>query len=135
MHGRKDQKHKNETGNAVSGELTSSQDATEACSTDTGIHFARFTVTAEESRAFDLVSQRDFNLRFPLVKFDYAGDADDLPLEHGDPLVSLHFRPNCNEPGERLIGVSRPKLIHAVPSGLTVTETTRPRTSTLLPTY
>jgi hypothetical protein len=65
--------------------------ATEACSTDTGIHFARFTVTAEESRAFDLVSQRDFNLRFPLVKFDYAGDADDLPLEHGDPLVSRHF--------------------------------------------
>lgn len=41
----------------------------------------------------------------PLVKFDCAGDADDLPLEHGDPLVGLHFRPNRNEPGERLIGV------------------------------
>ena len=41
----------------------------------------------------------------PLVKFDYAGDADDLPLEHGDPVASFHFRPNGNEPGERLIGV------------------------------
>jgi len=40
-----------------------------------------------------------------LAKFDYAGDADDFPLERGDPLVSFHFRPNGNEPGERLIGV------------------------------
>jgi hypothetical protein len=39
------------------------------------------------------------------VKFDYAGDADDFPLERSDPLVSFHFRPNGNEPGERLIGV------------------------------
>ena len=35
-----------------------------------------------------------FNLRFPLVKFDYAGD---LPLEHGDPQVSRHFGTGCKE--------------------------------------
>jgi hypothetical protein len=40
-----------------------------------------------------------------LAKFDYAGDADDFPSEHGDPLVSRYFWPNCNERGERLIGV------------------------------
>ena len=39
------------------------------------------------------------------MKFDYTGDADDFLLERGDPLVGLHFRPNCNEPGERLIRI------------------------------
>jgi len=44
-----------------------------------------------------LVCRRDFDLRLPLVKFDCAGDADDLPLEHGDPQVSRHFGTGCNE--------------------------------------
>ena len=27
----------------------------------------------------------------PFVKLDYSGDADDFPLESGDPLVSRYF--------------------------------------------
>jgi hypothetical protein len=41
----------------------------------------------------------------PVMLMNYAGDADDLPLEGGDQVVRLHFRANCDEPGERLIGV------------------------------
>jgi hypothetical protein len=29
----------------------------------------------------------------------------------GDPLVSFHFRPNCNESGERLIGIFSSKTV------------------------
>jgi hypothetical protein len=42
-------------------------------------------------RAPNLVHRQDFDLRFPSVKFDCAGDADDFPLERGDPLVSRYF--------------------------------------------
>jgi hypothetical protein len=33
----------------------------------------------------------DFDLRLPLVKFSCANDADDFPLQCGDPQVSRHF--------------------------------------------
>jgi hypothetical protein len=35
-----------------------------------------------------------------LVKFDYAGDADDFSLEHGDPLVSCYFDPAAMNPAK-----------------------------------
>jgi len=39
----------------------------------------------------NLVYRQDFDLRFPSVKFDCAGDADDFSFERGDPLVSHDF--------------------------------------------
>ena len=42
-------------------------------------------------QAFDLIFRHYFDLRLPLVKFDCADDADDSPLERGDPLVSRYF--------------------------------------------
>ena len=42
-------------------------------------------------QAFDLIFRHYFDLRLPLVKFDCADDADDSPLESGDPLVSRYF--------------------------------------------
>jgi len=42
-------------------------------------------------RALNLVHRQDLDLRFPSVKFNCAGDADDFSLELGDPLVSRYF--------------------------------------------
>jgi hypothetical protein len=50
-------------------------------------------------------------------------------LQRGDTVVSRHFWISRYEPGERLIGVFSSE-IDVVPSGLVVTETTKPRTST-----
>ena len=54
---------------------------------------------------FNLVYRQKFDLRFSLVKFDFAGDANDFPWERSDPPVSRNFCPGFNEPSERLIGV------------------------------
>ena len=54
---------------------------------------------------FNLVYREKFDLRFSLVKFDFAGDANDFPCERSDPPVSRNFCPGFNEPSERLIGV------------------------------
>ena len=56
-------------------------------------------------QAFDLICRHDLYLWLPVVKSDYAGDADDFPLDHGKSLIGRYCRPGCNEPGERLIGV------------------------------
>jgi hypothetical protein len=55
--------------------------------------------------ALNLVHRQDFDFRFASVKFDCTGDADDFPLERGNPLVSRYFGPGRNEPSKRLIGV------------------------------
>ena len=39
----------------------------------------------------NLVYRQDLDLRFPSVKFDFAGDTDDFPLERGNLLVSRNF--------------------------------------------
>ena len=54
---------------------------------------------------FNLVYRQKFDLRFSLVKFDFAGDADDFPLERVDPQVSRHVGTGCNESSKGLIGV------------------------------
>ena len=54
---------------------------------------------------FNLVYREKFDLRFSLVKFDFAGDANDFPCERSDPPVSRNFCPGFNEPSEHLIGV------------------------------
>jgi hypothetical protein len=56
-------------------------------------------------QAFDLIFRHYFDLRLPLVKFDYAGDADDFPLEGVDPQVSRHFGTGCNESSKDLIRI------------------------------
>jgi hypothetical protein len=67
---------------------------------------------------------------------DCASDADDFPLNH--IIVSRRsvaiLDPAEINPANVCLGYSLPKLINVVPSGL-VTATTRPRTSTSLPTY
>jgi hypothetical protein len=40
-----------------------------------------------------------------LVKFDYAGDADDFSLERVDPQVSRHIGTRCNESSKGLIRI------------------------------
>jgi len=82
---------------------------------------------------FNLVYRQKFDLRFSLVKFDFAGDANDFPCERSDPPVSRNFCPGFNEPSERLIGVISSEVDQYGPEGLVLTETTNPRTSTFLP--
>jgi hypothetical protein len=47
--------------------------------------------TGYKSAPFDLIHRLDFYLRLPLVKLDGSGNADDFPLERGDPPVSRYF--------------------------------------------
>jgi transcriptional regulator with XRE-family HTH domain len=82
-------------------------------------------------QAFDLLYRHDLYLWLAFAKSDCPGDADGFPLDHGKSLIGCYRGPGCNESGERLVGYPPPKLINAVPSELVVTETTRPRTSTL----
>jgi hypothetical protein len=55
-------------------------------------------------RADDLIHRHDFDLRFPLVKFNCADDADVFALQFCD-LVSRNSRISRNEPGKRLVWV------------------------------
>ena len=86
-------------------------------------------------QAFDLIYRHDLDLWLPVAKSDCAGDADSFPLDHGKSLIGCYRRPGCDECGERLVGVFSSEINERGPSGLVVPDTTRPRTSTPLPTY
>jgi hypothetical protein len=81
---------------------------------------------------FGLICRHDVDLWLAFSKFDSAGDADDFPLDHSKSPIGRYLGPGRNEPSEPLIGVFSSEIDKC---GLVVTETTRPRTSTTLPTY
>jgi hypothetical protein len=84
---------------------------------------------------FDPICRHDVDLGLALAKFDCARDADDLSLDHSKPLIGRYAGSCRNEAGELLIGVFSSEIDKCCTQGLVVTETTRPRTSTSLPTY